>query len=59
MTQQAGGSPTPGGFQRSEIGVGGDAQTERLTMLLDVQAAQPGVMRLRDWAFERTRTGAR
>ena len=32
---------------------GGDAQTERLTMLLDVQAAQPAVIRLRDWAFER------
>lgn len=43
----------PGGFQRAEIGVGGDAQTQRLTMLLDVQAAQPGVVRLRDWAFER------
>ena len=45
--------PTPGGFQRAEIGVGGDAQTQHLTMLLDVQAAQPGVVRLRDWAFER------
>jgi SAM-dependent methyltransferase len=46
-------NPTPGGFQRAEIGVGGDAQTQLLTTLLDVQAAQPGVVRLRDWVFER------
>jgi SAM-dependent methyltransferase len=53
MTDGSGQAVTPGGFRQSEIGVGGDAQTERLTMLLDVQAAQPGVIRLRDWAFER------
>ncbi len=53
MTDTTGQGASPGGFRRSEIGVGGDAQTERLTMLLDVQAAQPAVIRLRDWAFER------
>ncbi len=53
MTDGSGQTVTPGGFRHSEIGVGGDAQTERLTMLLDVQAAQPSVIRLRDWAFER------
>lgn len=53
MTERGTDDPTPGGFQRAEIGVGGDAQTQRLTMLLDVQAAQPGVVRLRDWALER------
>ena len=53
MTDASGQEATPGGFRHSEIGVGGDAQTERLTMLLDVQAAQPSVIRLRDWAFER------
>lgn len=46
-------APRPGGFRRAEIGVGGDAQTEVLAGLLDVQARQPGVMRLRDWALER------
>ena len=43
----------PGGFQRKEIGVGGDAQVRQLTELLDLQAAQPSVVRLRDWAFDR------
>ncbi|HEU5240908.1 MAG TPA: methyltransferase domain-containing protein [Ornithinibacter sp.] len=43
----------PGGFQRREIGVGGDAQVRQLTELLDLQAAQPSVVRLRDWAFDR------
>lgn len=43
----------PGGFQRREIGVGGDEQVQRLTTLLDLQAAQPGVTRLRDWVFDR------
>ena len=53
MTDTTGQGASPGGFRHSEIGVGGDAQTERLTMLLDLQAAQPAVIRLRDWAFER------
>ncbi|HEU5456394.1 MAG TPA: methyltransferase domain-containing protein [Nocardioides sp.] len=53
MTDTTGQRASPGGFRHSEIGVGGDAQTELLTMLLDLQAAQPGVIRLRDWAFER------
>ncbi len=53
MTDTTGQGATPGGFRHSEIGVGGDAQTERLSMLLDLQAAQPAVIRLRDWAFER------
>jgi len=53
MTDTTGQGASPGGFTHSEIGVGGDAQTELLTMLLDLQAAQPGVIRLRDWAFER------
>jgi SAM-dependent methyltransferase len=53
MADTTGQEALPGGFRHSEIGVGGDAQTERLTMLLDVQAAQPAVIRLRDWAFER------
>jgi SAM-dependent methyltransferase len=43
----------PGGFQRREIGVGGDEQVRQLTELLDLQAAQPSVVRLRDWAFAR------
>ena len=42
-----------GGFQRREIGVGGEQQVQQLTMLLDLQAAQPGVIRLRDWVFDR------
>ena len=53
MTDTTGQGATPGGFRHAEIGVGGDAQTERLSMLLDLQAAQPAVIRLRDWAFER------
>ncbi len=53
MTDATGQAVPPGGFRHSEIGVGGDAQTERLSMLLDLQAAQPAVIRLRDWAFER------
>lgn len=53
MTDTTGRGASPGGFRHSEIGVGGDAQTERLSMLLDLQAAQPAVIRLRDWAFER------
>ncbi len=43
----------PGGFQRKEIGVGGDEQVRQLTELLDLQAALPSVIRLRDWAFDR------
>ena len=43
----------PGGFQRREIGVGGDEQVRQLTEILDLQAAQPSVMRLRDWVFDR------
>ena len=53
MTDTTGPGASPGGFRHSEIGVGGDAQTELLTMLLDLQAAQPAVIRLRDWAFRR------
>jgi SAM-dependent methyltransferase len=53
MSDTTGPGASPGGFRRSEIGVGGDAQTERLSMLLDLQAAQPAVIRLRDWAFGR------
>ncbi len=53
MTDTTGRGASPGGFRHSEIGVGGDAQTERLSTLLDLQAAQPAVIRLRDWAFER------
>lgn len=53
MTDTTGQETSPGGFRHSEIGVGGDVQTERLSMLLDLQAAQPAVIRLRDWAFER------
>ena len=45
--------PTPGGFRRSEIGVGGDAQTAHLAGLLDLQARQPAVVRLREWALGR------
>lgn len=43
----------PGGFQRREIGVGGDEQVTFLTRMLDLQAAQPSVTRLRDWVFDR------
>lgn len=45
--------PRPGGFRRSEIGVGGDAQTEQLAWVLDLQARQPAVVRLREWALGR------
>ena len=43
----------PAGFQRREIGVGGAEQVKHLTSMLDVQAAQPSVIRLRDWVFDR------
>ncbi|HNV15780.1 MAG: methyltransferase domain-containing protein [Actinomycetales bacterium] len=43
----------PAGFQRREIGVGGEEQVKHLTSMLDVQAAQPSVIRLRDWVFDR------
>lgn len=45
-----GARPRPGGFRRSEIGVGGEAQVEHLAGLLDLQARQPAVVRLREWA---------
>lgn len=43
----------PAGFRRAEIGVGGEEQASRLVGLLDLQARQPGVLRLRAWALER------
>lgn len=46
-------APEVGGFRRAEIGVGGQAQTERLARLLDLQGRQPGVLRLREWATSR------
>ena len=43
----------PAGFRHSEIGIGGEEQTQRLATMLDLQARQPAVVRLREWALSR------
>ncbi|MFQ6171287.1 methyltransferase domain-containing protein [Oryzobacter sp. R7] len=43
----------PAGFRHAEIGVGGEEQTRVLAGMLDLQARQPAVVRLREWALAR------
>jgi SAM-dependent methyltransferase len=51
------GRVVPSAFQRDHEGVGGEATSEALVEILDMQDLQPAVARLRDWAVSVAQPG--